>query len=97
MYGVRVTTTLHSGSAIGATLAFLNLKCLPYIDIHDLHLSAKDVINSGEPHTQILYTHLSPEASYTIKTTQNCFNNAKEDVFIWSHNMNELILTYTHS
>ncbi|PNX74567.1 xylogalacturonan beta-xylosyltransferase, partial [Trifolium pratense] len=29
---------------------------VPYVDIHDLQLSVKDVLSTGNPHTQNLYT-----------------------------------------
>ncbi|MCI29947.1 RNA-directed DNA polymerase (Reverse transcriptase) [Trifolium medium] len=30
---------------------------VPFVDIHDLQLSVKDVLSTGNPHTQSLYTH----------------------------------------
>lgn len=37
-----------------------------YIDIHDLHLTVKDVISSSNPRINVLYTQLPPFALDTI-------------------------------
>ncbi|CAJ2646060.1 unnamed protein product [Trifolium pratense] len=59
-----------------------------YIDIHDLQLSVRDVLSSGNPHTQILYTQLPPMIFDTINNSHMKFNASIEDTFIWTNNKN---------
>ncbi|XP_024636248.1 uncharacterized protein [Medicago truncatula] len=61
---------------------------VPYIDIHDIQLTVKDVISSTSPHTQILYTQLPPIVSETINNTHFKSNASLEDAFIWTNNKN---------
>ncbi|CAJ2635885.1 unnamed protein product [Trifolium pratense] len=61
---------------------------VPYIDIHDLQLSVRDVLSSGNPHTQILYTQLPPMIFDTINNSHMKFNASIEDTFIWTNNKN---------
>jgi len=61
---------------------------VPYIDIHDLHLSIKDVIDSPTPHTNILYTMLPPEVAININNSNVQFNESVDDMFVWSPNAN---------
>ncbi|AES88248.1 response regulator, putative [Medicago truncatula] len=69
--------------------------CLPpYIDIHDLLLTVKDVISSNNPHTNILYSQLPTFAADTINSMHFKFNASVDDVFIWSNNKNGI---YTES
>ncbi|CAJ2628591.1 unnamed protein product [Trifolium pratense] len=63
-------------------------KLVPYIDIHDLQLTVKDVISSNNPHSQILYTNLPHMALDIINNTHTIFNDQIEDTFIWSNNKN---------
>ena len=53
-----------------------------YIDIHDLHLSIKDVIGSPTPHTSILYTMLPPEVATMIENSNTRFNESVDDTFV---------------
>lgn len=46
----------------------------PYIDIHDLQLSVKDVFSSTRPHAHILYTQLPSFAIDLINNMQINFN-----------------------
>ncbi|PNY14401.1 ribonuclease H [Trifolium pratense] len=61
---------------------------VPYVDIHDIHLTVKDVVGGCFPYTQMIYTHLPQAALDTINNTQLSFNASLQDVFIWSHNKN---------
>lgn len=63
----------------------------PYIDIHDLQLTVKDVISSNNPHTNILYTQLPPFAADTINNIHFKFNASVEYTFIWHNNKNGTI------
>jgi len=56
--------------------------CLPYIDIHDLQFTVKDVISSNDPHTKILYSQLPPMASDLINNIHLKFNDDVEDAYI---------------
>jgi len=59
---------------------------VPYIDIHDLQLTIKDVISFPSPHTHVLYTQLPPIVSDNINNTHLKFNASLEDAFIWINN-----------
>jgi len=61
---------------------------VPIIDIHDLHLTVKDVFSVDGPHAQDLYTNLPPEIVNFINSTHLRFNDAIEDSFIWTKNKN---------
>ena len=63
---------------------------VPYIDIHDLHLTIKDVISSLAPHTHILYTSLPPKVANHINNFSVRFNESVEDTFVWSPNINDV-------
>ncbi|GAU35593.1 hypothetical protein TSUD_295290 [Trifolium subterraneum] len=65
---------------------------VPYVDIHDLHLSEKDMFSKGNPHTQSLYTQLPSLVSDVINNTNFKFNDSIEDTFIWTNKKNG---TYT--
>jgi len=64
----------------------------PYIDIHDLNLTVKDVLPTNGPYTQILYSHLPPLVAGFINNIHIKFNPSVEDAFIWTPNKNG---TYT--
>lgn len=66
---------------------------VPFVDIHDLHLTVKDVLNSPSPHTNILYTMLPPEVANNINNLNAQFNEAIEDSAIWSSNKNGVYTT----
>jgi len=53
--GVRVPDLRPFGSPIRALSTFLGLLSLPYIDIHDLQLTIKDVLSSNDLHTNIIF------------------------------------------
>ena len=59
---------------------------VPVIDIHDLHLTVKDVFSSNDPHSQVLYTQLPPPASDSINNLNVKFNPSLDDAFIWASN-----------
>lgn len=65
----------------------------PIIDIHDLHLSVKDVLSIEGDRTQALYTTLPQEVVEFINSTSFRFNDAVEDVIIWPHNKNGVYTT----
>jgi hypothetical protein len=62
----------------------------PYIDIHDLQLSVKDVFSFVSPHAHILYTQLPSLAIDLINNMQLNFNASLEDTFIWTHSKNDI-------
>lgn len=66
---------------------------VPFVDIHDLHLSVKDVLINNGQHTQALYTNLPPAIGDTINNTHLSFNASIEDAFIWPHNKNGIYST----
>ena len=61
---------------------------VPIIDIHDIHLTVRDVFTSNDLHTQALYTILPPSIADYINNTHLKFNERVEDEFIWNHNKN---------
>lgn len=68
-------------------LGVLGIK-VPFVDIHDIHLTVHDVITNDGQHTQSLYTNLPTVIADTINNTQLSFNSSLEDAFIWSHHKN---------
>jgi len=70
-----------------STLGILG-SLVPYIDIHDLQLTIKDVLFANDPDTNIIYTNLSSEASEHINRIHMNFNDTTEDVVIWSNRKN---------
>jgi len=69
---------------------------VPVIDIHDIHLTVKDVITFNGQHTQALYTDyttLPQPVADTINNFHTNFNVNIDDVFIWSHNKNGVYST----
>jgi len=66
---------------------------VPIIDIHDIHLTVKDVITFNGQHTQALYTTLPQSVADTINNFHTNFNAAVDDAFIWRHNKNGLYST----
>lgn len=66
---------------------------VPIIDIHDLHLSVKDVFTFNGQHTQALYTNLPQPIANSINNTHINFNEIVEDAFIWNHNKNGVYTT----
>jgi len=71
----------------------LESSLVPVIDIHDLHLSVKDVFTFNRQHTQALYTTLPPTIADSINNTHMNFNDMVDDAFIWSHNKNGVYTT----
>jgi hypothetical protein len=65
---------------------------VPIIDIHNLHLSVKDVLSTDGSRTQALNTNLPPDIANLVNTIQFRFNDSIIDVVIWGHNKND---TYT--
>jgi len=65
----------------------------PIIDIHDLHLSVKDVLSINGNRTQALYTTLPQQVTDFINKASFLFNDAVNDVFIWPHNKNGVYTT----
>jgi ribonuclease HI len=66
---------------------------VPIIDIHDLHLSVKDVFTSDGQHTDVLYTNLPQHIADTINNSHMRFNAHIEDALIWNHNKNGVYTT----
>ena len=66
---------------------------VPYVDIHDLHLTVKDVFTIGGQHTQLLYTILPTDIADVINDTHLNFNASIDDAYIWSHNSNGVYTT----
>jgi len=75
-----------------SSLGFLGF-IVPYIDIHDLHWTVRDVFSTNAPHTRDLYSHLPTMAADFINNTHIKFNPSIEDVFIWSSNKNGVYTT----
>jgi len=61
---------------------------MPIIEIHDLHLSVKDVLFVNDNRTQALYTTLRAAIEDYINTTHFRFNDTIEDTVIWAYNKN---------
>jgi len=66
---------------------------ISFVDIHNLHLSVKDVLINNRLHTQSLYTTLHPAITDTINNTHISFNASIEDAYIWLHNKNGIYST----
>jgi len=60
---------------------------VPIIDIHDIHLTVKDVI-SNKHRSFMLYTPLPHVVFDLVNNINFMFNNAVDDVYIWTHNKN---------
>jgi hypothetical protein len=54
-----------------------------------MQLSVKDVLSTGNSHTQSLYTHLPLLAYDVINNTTFRFNDSVENAIIWSNNKND--------
>jgi len=65
----------------------------PIIDIHDLHLTVKDVLTIDGNRAQSLYTTIPQEVSDYINSVSFRFNDAIEDQIIWPHNKNGVYTT----
>ena len=63
---------------------------VPFVDIHDLHLTVKDVFTTGGQHTQSLYTILPTDIKEVINNTHLNFNASIDDIYIWPHNSNSV-------
>jgi len=61
---------------------------VPVIEIHDLHLTVKDVLSVDGFHAHDLYTNLPNEIIDFMNSTHFRFNAAIEDSFIWAKNKN---------
>ena len=61
---------------------------VPIIDIHDLHLTVKDVFTINGHHSHALYTNLPQAVEDMINNTHIRFNERVEDAFIWNYNKN---------
>jgi len=55
---------------------------VPIIDIHDIHLTVRDVFTHNEQHTQALYTNLPSTIADSINNTYIRFNERVEDTII---------------
>jgi len=75
-----------------STLGFIG-SLVPVIDIHDIHLSVKDVFTFNGQHTQALYTNIPQIIADSINNTHMNFTEMMEDAFIWSHNKNGVYTT----
>jgi hypothetical protein len=61
---------------------------VPIIDIHDLHLTVRDVLSATGNRTQHLDTNLPLAIENHINNIHTQFNDNIEDALIWSHNKN---------
>jgi hypothetical protein len=66
---------------------------VPIIDIHDIHLTIKDVLTFPGQHTQAICTTLPQTIADTINNFHTNFNPTVEDTFIWRHNKNDVYST----
>jgi len=64
----------------------------PIIDIHDLHLTVKDVIYNHQ-RSLMLYTPLPQAVTEFINNINFRFHDDIEDAFIWPHNKNGIYST----
>jgi len=55
---------------------------VPYVDIHDIHLTIKDVITNEAHHTQALYTILPTNLEEAVNNVRLSFNDLIEDAYI---------------
>jgi len=65
----------------------------PYVDIHDLQLTVKDVVSFNDPHTHVLYTQLSHEASTFINNLHYKFNDNVDDAYVWTSHISDTYST----
>lgn len=61
---------------------------VPIIDVHDLHLTVREVFTSNGQPTQALYTNLPQALATSINNYRINFNERVEDTFIWKENVN---------
>jgi len=66
---------------------------VPYVDIHDIHLSVHDVITNNGNHTHPIYTILPPNLADVINNIRLNFNPSIQDAFIWPQNKNGVYST----
>jgi hypothetical protein len=66
---------------------------VPFVDIHDIHLTVHDVITNDGHHTQPLYTILPSTLADIINNTRLHFNPSIADAFIWPQNKNGIYST----
>jgi len=65
---------------------------VPIIDIHDLHLTVKDVITNDQ-RSHMLYIPLPHAVTVFINNVIYRFNDTIDDAFIWPHNKNGVYST----
>jgi len=70
-----------------SSLGVLGIK-VPFVDIHDIHLTVHDVITNNGQHTPSLYTNLPTIIADAINNIRLSFNSALEDAYIWPRNKN---------
>ena len=66
---------------------------VPFVDIHDLHLTIKDVFPFVGQRSQAFYTILPTEIVEVINNTCLTFNASIDDAYIWPHNNNGVYST----
>lgn len=59
---------------------------VPFVDIHDIHLQIKDVINDGKWNLDKLYTSLPSDATDAIFNISPLLHHDVPDMFIWTNN-----------
>ena len=87
-YSWRVGSGSSSfGFSQWTTLGILG-SLVPYIDIHGIQLTVKEVLSANDPHTHILYSQLSQTTSDHINHIHTNFNDTVEDTYIWNNQKN---------
>jgi hypothetical protein len=66
---------------------------VPVIDIHDTHLTVKDVFTVNGQRSLSLYTTLPQAVADFVNNTNIRFNDEVEDAFVWSLNKNGVYST----
>lgn len=65
---------------------------VPYIDIHDVHLCVKDIIQNGAWQTNTLYTVLPSNIIEHILTLSSCTNDSVSDSLVWKGHSNDIYI-----
>jgi len=66
---------------------------VPYVYIHDIHLTIHDIITNDGHHTQTLYTILPSTLAVASNDIWLSFNLSIADAYIWSQNKNGVYST----
>ena len=59
---------------------------IPFIYIHEMHLTVKDMLSTNDPRSEVLYSHLPLATFEFIKNMLIKFNPSTKDVLAWTSN-----------